>query len=483
MHLKIILFNQHWFHLCAAAEAVIEQQDKIKSLELIFVRDGLEIWPLDVHFPSQFHVLKRYSPEYKLFLFLRDNLRKRNIQVSFYSAKIGQSAKDKKNCPQFKNLVELRKFQLDEHPVGMAMASYLISRSKSSIPNPIKYEKLMPKLFSTYFQIQDYLNTKITASNTDEVWLCNGRQLHERSVVEFCKTRDISFKFFEIGGDGSLLARWILHTHSPHDRVEFQKEIEAQWRMAHPSNYGSLDRWFEAKLNPNSNPFTRRQVKNLDLEIVGKYVVFYTSSDDEVAAISEDWDSPWGTQIEAAKMLIETFNHMSEIKLIIRVHPNILTKNQSDQMMWRNLELNKNVILVNPESEVDSYMLMKNSEGVLTYGSTMGVEAAYWGKSLGLLSHARYDEIVENSYLDTIDELVKWLDAAAKQTLAKPRKLGPLMWANYFISAGKPWQTTRIVERRHRKIGYLGSHKMRPNSYVVFLSRCLNSFKEIWITK
>jgi hypothetical protein len=173
-------------------------------------------------------------------------------------------------------------------------------------------------------------------------------------------------------------------------------------------------------------------------------------------------------------MLIDAFQDIEEIKLIIRVHPNILTKNRTDQMLWRNLNSNKNVLIIAPESRVDSYSLMNSSQGVLTYGSTMGVEAAYWGKPLGLLSRARYDELVENSYLDSIEKVRTWVDSASNQLLPKPKKLGALKWANYFLYAGESWQETRVEDRGRRKIGYLGVHKMRPSNVVVFMSRCLN---------
>ncbi len=469
-----MLFNQHWFHLCAAAEAVIHQKDTIKSLELVFVRKGLETWPLDAHFPSQFECFKKFSPEYKLFLYLQKILSEQQTNVSFSYAEINKSIEVDLHGIEFQNFQDLRKFRVDHQPVGMAVASYLISRTRSSTPKPSKYKKIIPRLFSTYFQIQAYLYNKITFYNTDEIWLCNGRQLHERSVVEFCKSMNIPYKFFEIGGEGNSLERWILHEHSPHDRVEFQREIDALWSASPKTDFGSLDEWFEKKLNPELNPFTSKQVKNLDIEIDDKYVVFYTSSDDEVAAISEDWDSPWGSQIEAARMLVDTFQDIEEIKLIIRVHPNILTKNRADQLLWQNLRLNRNVVVIAPDSKIDSYTLMNRSQGVLTYGSTMGVEAAYWGKPLGLLSRARYDELVENSYLDSIEKVRKWVESAGNQLLPKPKKLGPLKWANYFLSAGESWRETRVEERGRRNVGYLGLHKMRPNNVVVFLSRCLN---------
>jgi hypothetical protein len=475
MKIKIILFNQHWFHLCAVAEAVLYNKDHIESVELIFIRKGLMVWPLDAHFPSQFQSFSRLSPEYKLYEFLRDHLSDTSIEVKFTEPKISPTDKILDKDHKFNEFSQLRKLRYLSQPVGMAISSYLISKTRSSTPLLKKYQRLISDLYATYFQIQSYLSSVVSESNTDEVWLCNGRQLHERSVVEFCKSQQIRIKFFEIGGDGNALSRWILHDHSPHDRVKFQQEIETHWLNRRGNEFEELYKWFDEKLDPKLNPFTTNQIRNLDLGLTEKYLVFYTSSDDEVAAISEDWDSPWGNQVDAAKMLIDFFKKEEEIKLVIRVHPNILNKSKSDQLNWKGLVCNENVIIIPPESRIDSYSLLMHSEGVFTYGSTMGVEAVYRGLPLALLSRARYDVILENQYIDDKEKLSSWVSKTKSQSLPKPSRLGALMWANYFLTAGHPWKTVKVKTRGKRKVGYLGERKMRPNSVVILSSRLLNS--------
>ena len=482
MKLRVILFNQHWFHLCAAAEAIVSESNRFDEVEVIFARKGLKLWPLDLHYVNFITLFGRYSPEYKLYRYLKESLLDKNIMVTFSNLAIkGKIMTNwQSNVSELSmNFSELRKFRVSDQPVGMAISSYLISRTRSSYPRVERYRNLIKKAYFSYFQIQEALLARGLHGKTDEIWLCNGRQIHERSVVEFCKANSIAYKFFEIGGDGSKLTRWILHSNSPHDRVEFQNEITSHFSAKTEDYAVEIDNWFLRNRNPKSNQFTNNQVIGKSLGKSDSYVVFFTSSDDEVAAISEDWDSPWGSQIEAAKSLIDLFKSRSGNKLIIRVHPNILNKNRYDQRLWSELEINTNVTVVSADSDIDSYALLDNSKGVLTFGSTMGVESVFSGKSLGLLSHARYDEIVENTYLPTRDQLNHWLDEAFQGSLLKPSATGARMWAYYFLTAGRQWRVTEIKQFKGRKIGFLNGRRLRPNSILVVAARIAGRFRSL----
>jgi hypothetical protein len=482
MKLRVILFNQHWFHLCAAAEAIVSESKRFEEVEVIFARKGLKLWPLDLHYVNFIRWLGRYSPEFKLYRYLDETLPHNDVKVTFSNLKIQRKTSatwksDSSELPM--NFSELRKFRIKGHPVGMAISSYLITRTRSSYPMTKKYFNLIKKGYFTYFQIQDALVAKNLSNKTDEVWLCNGRQLHERSVVEFCKTNNITYSFFEIGGDGNQLARWILHASSPHDRVDFQNEIKEHYFNKQQDDGAETDNWFLRNRSHKSNQFIDNQVTGKSLGQLDPFVVFFTSSDDEVAAISEDWDSPWGSQIEAAQSLIDSFKTRSGDKLIIRVHPNLLNKNKYDQKLWTELQVNPNVTIVSASSDVDSYALLDESRGVLTFGSTIGVEAVFSGKPLGLLSHARYDEIVENTYLPTSNQLVKWLDDAFQGSLVKPSTTGAKMWAYYSLTGGHQWYVTQIKQFRRRKIGILNGNRMRPNSVLVAAARTAGRLRSI----
>jgi len=482
MKLRIILFNQHWFHLCAAAEAIVSESKRFEEVEVIFARKGLKLWPLDLHYVNFIPWLSRYSPEFKLYRYLDESSPNNHMKVTFSNLEIQRKISTNGNSHSKELSIkfsELRKFRVRDHPVGMAISSYLITKTRSSYPKTEKYFNLIKKGYFTYFQIQDALVARNFSGKTDEIWLCNGRQLHERSVVEFCKTNNITYKFFEIAGDGNQLARWILHSSSPHDRIEFQNEIKEHFANKQEDTKVEIDNWFLRNRSSKSNQFIDNQVAGKSVGQLDSFVVFFTSSDDEVAAISEDWDTPWGSQIEAAQSLIDSFKTRRGEKLVIRVHPNLSNKNKYDQKLWAELDVNSNVTIVSASSDVDSYALLDESKAVLTFGSTIGVESVFSGKPLGLLSHARYDEIVENTYLPSNNQLVKWLDDAFQGSLRKPSTTGAKMWAYYSLTGGHQWRVTQIKLFRRRKIGFLNGHRMRPNSVLVAAARIAGRLRSI----
>ena len=55
------------------------------------------------------------------------------------------------------------------------------------------------------------------------------------------------------------------------------------------------------------------------------------------------------------------------------------------------LELNSpNLTLIRPEESVDSHALAEKMEKVISFGSTIGIEVAFWGKPVILLSECYY---------------------------------------------------------------------------------------------
>ena len=195
MKLKVILFNQHWFHLCAAAEAIVSERHRFEEVEIIFSRQGLKLWPLDLHFIDYAFEFQSCSPEQKLFKFLDDYLSNSNIKVTFSYLDVkkedvnGQRSGLRALVSTFE---QLRKLNVAQQPVGMAISSYLISKTKSSNPSVKRFSNTIQNAYYTYFQIQNALLTRNLDYQSVEIWICNGRQLHERSVVEFCKTKKIS---------------------------------------------------------------------------------------------------------------------------------------------------------------------------------------------------------------------------------------------------------------------------------------------------
>ena len=141
-------------------------------------------------------------------------------------------------------------------------------------------------------------------------------------------------------------------------------------------------------------------------------IVFFVSSQDEMYSIEENViDLPYG-QVEAILNINKAF---PEEFLYVRIHPNL---RDSDHLFIENLQALdrlKMVTIINAESQVDSYELVKKANLVITYGSTIGDEAAFQKKpviSIGFLDLAQKFNCVKT----TIDhsELMALIQQALK---------------------------------------------------------------------
>ena len=176
----------------------------------------------------------------------------------------------------------------------------------------------------------------------------------------------------------------------PHDLIQFGKRLEISWN---DNNLGINEKkllgeqfYIERKnaIDQGWTAFTKSQ--NQDelpeyWETTKKNVVIFLSSEDEFMAIGDQWNNPlFKNQIEGLKFLLEEhINKFSdEFVFTIRIHPN---SNVLKQFIVDVQQLtNKRIFVIHPLSTVSTYALMENAWKVVTFGSTVGIEASYWGK-------------------------------------------------------------------------------------------------------
>jgi hypothetical protein len=266
--------------------------------------------------------------------------------------------------------------------------------------------------------------------------------------------------------------RPILHPKSPHSRIDFQNEILDY------SN-GSFDRqkaidWFKDR--SKQNVFTKNQKTNFHYGSDKILVSFFTSSDDELIAVSEEWRSPWKDQINCAKELLTFFGESNSHDLIIRVHPNMSRKSRIDRNRWRDLKKLFPDQIILWDQDIDSYTLMNKSAAILVHGSTMGIEAIFHEKPTGLLCHTRYDKIISAQNLFNVTDIASWINNNFDMPIeAKENAEKSLVWGNYLNLAGDQWNHVQFKKSTLNKATpFLIGKKLKPNRVVIFVSRTLN---------
>jgi hypothetical protein len=136
-----------------------------------------------------------------------------------------------------------------------------------------------------------------------------------------------------------------------------------------------------------------------------------------------------------------------------------------------------NVIIFNYDSNVDSYKLLSRAKGIFTYGSTIGVEAAYLRKPSALLANSRWDSIIPHEYLKSEDDIENWINKVNERKVPdgihiEDCYLGSLMWGNYMMTAGNKWNIIEIKKDfRNVNVGYLAGKALKPPFFVIVITR------------
>jgi hypothetical protein len=128
----------------------------------------------------------------------------------------------------------------------------------------------------------------------------------------------------------------------------------------------------------------------------GRHVVFFTSSQDEFWELGELWPkSDWKDQYEAFSSVVTESLKAGSHAFIVRMHPNTL--NKSPQYMtselrsiYRLKQKYPEIKVIWPHETRNSYQLAADSQLVVVWNSTIGVEAMFLGCEVMHLEQSFY---------------------------------------------------------------------------------------------
>lgn len=118
------------------------------------------------------------------------------------------------------------------------------------------------------------------------------------------------------------------------------------------------------------------------------------SSAFEYAAIGEEYDFPfYKDQNDGIARIVRTLEEIdAPVHLNIRTHPHLKGVRNPDLNWVLDLRSPK-VTVIPPASPVSSYALLRACEKTLTFGSTVGLEAVYWGKPSIMAGRSAYQDL------------------------------------------------------------------------------------------
>jgi len=296
--------------------------------------------------------------------------------------------------------------------LGYGVASSLIWMTGDSTPNLAEFGPLISRYLKASALIFECASTLIEHHQPRSVLTFNGRFACSKPVVESARLSGVPCLVHE---RGAVFDRYDVQVGSVHDLAQQRRRLLEMWTKAPPNRQEIARAFFERRRQGDGvgwRSYTASQITGaVPEQRHPKRVVYFMSSDDEYAALSDYTPHTlFASQRCAVTFIARWAECKPEVELIVRLHPALQKKPPTEQRFWTSLQGGPNVLIDLPDSETDSYALAESADMVLTYGSTVGVEAAYWGRPVILLCDTLYSGLGCVHEPQTVAELERLLD-------------------------------------------------------------------------
>jgi hypothetical protein len=343
---------------------------------------------------------------------------------------------------QFKTIDELKQFVWKDVNIGMPVASRLISELRDHQPDTIQHQNYINNLIESsqtaYYSLKKYLEKK----KPNLFYIYNGRADVNGAALLAAEKTNTPFITYDSSRATNPFKYTLFYQASICNLNALKINMAKLWdKQTELDKETASIKWFERKKERHnavgpSVIFTKKQSFGLlpqNFDKKKRNITIFNSSIDEVAAVEG-----WGTlfnQDEAytIKEIVSFFNENKNMHFYLRIHPNLSKQNNTQTEALKKLEAKKhsNLTIIAPTSSVDSYELMLASNKIITFGSTTGVEATFWGKPSILLGKAIYENL-ECCYIpETFSELYK-LIAKPLKAKEKSKALPYGWWATHY---------------------------------------------------
>lgn len=278
--------------------------------------------------------------------------------------------------------------------IGYSVLSTYISATRNNDPVfDETFVSYVNNLLNISRRFTDAYERILDSINPDLVCLFNGRFLEFRPAFELPLTRGIDVKCFEVFGDHGqdgfklcydncmphsidgnirkIIDLWNQDNEPKEDKIRIGSSFFQNRRHAKPAG----DKIYTCNQKEGLLPSNWDESK--------RNFVIFNSSEDEYTAIGDEYSSLdfFNSQLEGIKTLLSMSAEHKDIHYYLRIHPNLSEIKYSYHTDLLKLDTEFDNITIIPGSDkISTYELMEKSEKVIVFGSTMGLESAFWNK-------------------------------------------------------------------------------------------------------
>jgi hypothetical protein len=341
------------------------------------------------------------------------------------------------------NRWKIKSYVLDNVDIGQAAYSSYIGLSRDQDLEGLLAGWSQNCLLATSETLLFWFSEQLSRKNVNNVVLYNGRHNQYRPLLRVAQKLNITVEVMEFSGQDASCV-YIFNNELPQEIEVLNRYIEAHWKNFHGDINKSVDLYYSRKRAGGVINDVRSYVLGQKTGMLPKNwnpkihnVVIFNSSEDEYSAVGGEYDKTlYPNQTNAITRICESLSDDKNIRVWLRIHPNLKNVRWSFAQKLLGLEkLHNNVSVIKADSPVSSYALLDACNVALSFGSTMGIEAAYAGKPSILVGRCVYERLGSVYTPKTHDEVVELLKERNLPALSTE---GALKVALFWISGGIP---------------------------------------------
>lgn len=297
----------------------------------------------------------------------------------------------------FKSLKELKSHFYKSYDSGLATASSLVSYTRDHEPIIENHMNFIKKGLFTGAYLYETFQLIFNKINPEFAILFNGRFIENRPLLRICQEQKVAYATHERGGK---INSFLFRINSiPHSISTIRLEIEKLWKNADDDKFeigqnfyfNRIQRVEDAWYSFTKDQQLGRLPESLSKTDDKKTITIFNSSLDEYEGLEGFGPFFYDNDNEGIKSICEGLKNYPNIKLYIRVHPNLKGIDNSQNRFLKTIATQyESIEMIFAEDTVDTYALIKASDIVVVFGSTVGVEAAFAKKNVVLLGQAAY---------------------------------------------------------------------------------------------
>jgi hypothetical protein len=354
---------------------------------------------------------------------------------------------DVPDVPVFDSIDDVKAYTWRGDNYGMEAASTVVSALRDPRPDTRIHKDMVRSAVITAIRVTQALEKLLKKLMPERFYILNGRRASQKPGIRAAERVGVDFSIYEIGHDTEAGFVLIPGTYY-HDLTFLREQILSYWNQLEDKDegwkkgeaffkerrYGSGSQFINSKFTGKQ----RRGRLPTGFNPEADNIAVFNSSEDEFVGIHGYQNPVYDSQITALPRILEDSRLSPNLSFYLRVHPNL---KGLDNYQTRQIEklTHANIRVIPPDSDVDTYALMDACDRVLTFGSEMGIESAFFGKPSIVVGQVPFGHL-GSVYVPNSHEAV--IDLLNDSDLPTLDRLGAVQFGYYMVARDHPFLHT-----------------------------------------